>query len=289
MGQRSVCAFEAMDVEAMTASTHDVEKTINVAVEGTENKNVSVASSASLVELFTSAFGQEFVKVTTQFLYQKTTEFSPESIETLSEVFGGSEVNLEGCFDERGELRLVHVDDNWSDVDGTATLSELQADARSSPKVRAIDTATMFDVETVDLCGKRYKHRIAETATAEDLKRSLQAKAGIPIDQQRLIYGGKQMEDGRKVRDYGVPDDGVVNVVLRLRGGMYHESSGREDLMRMLNDTRVRVTANIAGTNVRVRVDGGAPIAMAFQEVVRAYLGSFQGDSDAEEGGGLFG
>ena len=56
-------------------------------------------------------------------------------------------------------------------------------------------------------------------ATVADLKLLIQDKEGIPPDQQRLVFAGAQLEDGRYLDEYQIMSDSVVHLVLRLRGG----------------------------------------------------------------------
>ena len=83
----------------------------------------------------------------------------------------------------------------------------------------------LFQVYIRSLTGCSIEYQISQQMSVEELKMKIQEKEGIPIDQQRFIFAGKNLDDSQILGNYNITRESTISLVLRLRGGMHHITS----------------------------------------------------------------
>jgi len=123
------------------------------------------------------------------------------------------------------------------------------------------------------LTGKTVSIEVEAGEAIEDVKARIAEKEGIPPEQQRLIFGGQQLQDGKTIDDYDLGDDATLHLVLRLRGGRSNDQNcpltfGSPDLLRVRGGEAGAPTQapvqlfvkTLTGKTVSIEVEAGEAI-----------------------------
>jgi ubiquitin len=122
----------------------------------------------------------------------------------------GDPDNIESFLDGRREGNFRKVTKEYEDL-----LLEIMIFVEQ-PQEQPQERMQIF-VKT--LTGKDMTLNVYPTMMVEHLKKQISATEGIQESDQRLIYGGKQLEDGQTLQDYNVEPDSTIHLVLKLKGG----------------------------------------------------------------------
>lgn len=76
-----------------------------------------------------------------------------------------------------------------------------------------------MQIFVMTLTGRTVSLIVDPEETIKSVKEKLKDKDGVPVNEQRLIYGGHQLEDSKTLSDYSILRDSTIHLVLKLPGG----------------------------------------------------------------------
>ena len=88
-----------------------------------------------------------------------------------------------------------------------------------------------FQITAMTLTGRIIDIQVHPNDTILKVKQEIYKQDQLPIDQQRIVFNGATLENDKFVYEYGIKSNSRIHLILRLRGGMFHESSSRSDFL----------------------------------------------------------
>lgn len=102
--------------------------------------------------------------------------------------------------------------------------------SESFTKVKIDTIEEHFPIQVKTMTGLLHTINVTPSMTIMQLKLQIQKVEQYTPDQQRIVYSGKQLSDDNRIKNYPISADATLHLIIRLRGGMFHETSARKDM-----------------------------------------------------------
>lgn len=102
------------------------------------------------------------------------------------------------------------------EIDSTSQVQDTNVTGTPAPVTNAAPSGQVF-VKT--LTGQSIAIDYRADLTVAELKNTINSRDGIPVQQQRLIFQGKQLENDSTLEDYNIQPNNTIHLVLHVKGG----------------------------------------------------------------------